>query len=449
VSRVVFLACLAALLCFRCGGYALAVSCDGDAEDRAAIRGALRRVHQDEHLRMRQYFPEGGLFSLSFTGFALAAHARTVNDPALLEEARRELLFLLEKTEAERDVKPFAYWGDSPRRGVIFEGHQNLLRAAYVAVGGDDPETLQDFHDESARLAAAFARAPNDNLESFPHLVWPVDNVVALESLRLHDAFFRTDHARVVPRWTARLKKLRNKTGMPVSEIDRAGDMVRDGPRGCALSWLLAFLPALDPDLAQDLWPRYAREWGVPVVGMLGLREWPPGSHRGMDEDSGPVVHGIGAAASAFGVAAARANQDAEALGRMRLPLELLTFPTFNARGEKELLGGMVVLADALAVWGRTWTRLDAPSPPPRTRAPALPLALGLALALSPAIVAVALAARSWRRRERAWSARDKRVAAFHGAVLVVVVAAHLSALIAIALWLIGDRWAARGRAAS
>lgn len=92
--------------------------------------------------------PEGGLFSLSFTGFALAAHAVRYGNEEARARARGELPFLLAQTSHERDVDPFASWGDDEGRGVTWEGHRNLLRAAYVAVGGADAQIVGDFHRE-------------------------------------------------------------------------------------------------------------------------------------------------------------------------------------------------------------------------------------------------------------------------------------------------------------
>jgi hypothetical protein len=396
--RAVVAVCVAVWLCARCGVQACCVVSDSDVERQARTRGVLRRVHDGEHAAMRAYFPEGGLFSLSFTGFALAAQAVTSGDDEDRARARREIPWLLSQTDAEANEDPFASWGNDPWRGVIFEGHRNLLRAAYAVVGGDDERILAEFHRVSERLARAFLAAPSGNLESFPRQVWPVDNVVALESLRLHDVLFHTDYREAIVRWSEHERRLVDPTGLPVSEIDVDGARVRDGPRGCALSWTQAFLPALDAELAASLWRTDKDTWSVDVVGMRGLREWPPGERGRMDADSGPVVADIGAAASAFGVAAASVNGDADMRARMLLPLDTLTFPAANWRGEVELFGGQLLLADVLALWASTWTRLDAPMPAPSSSPPLLGLTLCLALILAPPLTISVSAARAVRR---------------------------------------------------
>ena len=407
-GRLVLAVCFAALLTWRCGGWASSVVVTSrqaihqgpTVEQRAALRGIRRGIDDGEHADMRRLFPEGGLFSLSFTGFAVAAMSR--DTPELESDARPVLLDLLALSELEAAHGPFPAWGEGDWHGVIFEGHRNLLRAAYVAVGGDDPAVVDEYHRSSSDLAARFLAAPGGNLESYPGQVWPVDNVAALESLRLHDVQFGTTTGRAaIARWSREMRaRVDATTGLLVSEIDVAGGVVRDGPRGCALSWMLAFLPMLDADLARDQWRTYRGGWSIDVAGMRGFREWPPGERGHVDADTGPIVGGIGAAASAFGVAAASANGDRDMFPRMVLPLEIATAPSFDWRGEKRLYGGHVLLADVLALWGRTWRPLDTPRRPlAASRPPLVPLAVAVALLLAPVAIGWVIVHRAWRAR--------------------------------------------------
>ena len=50
-------------------------------------------------------------------------------------------------------------------------------------------------------------------------------------------------------------------------------------------------------------------------VVLVGFREWAPGVSRRADSDSGPIVNGVGAAATALAIPAARAMGD-DALAR-------------------------------------------------------------------------------------------------------------------------------------
>src|SRR5262249_1728365 len=153
-----------AIVAMHCGTCACAMAAPSSSLlQRAELRSIERRIDDDAaHTRMRNGFPEGGLFTLSFTGFAIAnIAAANPDDNDFHAHAGSELAKLLALSEAERDVEPFRSWGarNGRWRGVILEGHQNLLRAAYVSVGGDDPTIVTAFHTTSAQLASLFALA--------------------------------------------------------------------------------------------------------------------------------------------------------------------------------------------------------------------------------------------------------------------------------------------------
>lgn len=95
------------------------------------------------------------------------------------------------------------------------------------------------------------------------------------------------------------------KDGLPVSEVVGATP-TSWLPRGCALSFTVRYLAEADPQRALALWNRYRQQFLVEQFLITGFREWPLGTDRPADADSGPIVHGVGAAASAFGIAAAR-----------------------------------------------------------------------------------------------------------------------------------------------
>ena len=59
---------------------------------------------------------------------------------------------------------------------------------------------------------------------------------------------------------------------------------------------------------------------------VTGFREWPVGVDRAADVDSGPIVSGIGAAASALGIAAARAMGDDALAKRLESVADRVTF---------------------------------------------------------------------------------------------------------------------------
>ncbi len=322
-----------------------------------------RRLETGEPGFMQKLHPEGRLFCHSFYGFSVVNVAvSTTPGSDLRRWAVRELEWVIASAEECAGMDEFPRFTTlRPKGGIIPAAQANLLRAGYVLLGGKREDIIREFHDVSGLLFAEFMKTQTGSLETFPRMVWPVDNSCALESLRLHDVLFGTTYSRACRKWERWMAEhLDARTGMMVARITKDGRVV-DDPRGCALSWSLAFMPGYAPGLARSQYAAYRKRWFVHVLATTGVREYPEGREVIMDCDTGPVVCGIGAAASAFGIAAARANGDREAFGRMLRGLEASAMPSWSLAGAKRYFFGKFLLADVLAFWAKTVRVWDKP----------------------------------------------------------------------------------------
>jgi hypothetical protein len=78
----------------------------------------------------------------------------------------------------------------------------------------------------------------------------------------------------------------------------------------------------VDPAAARDLYERYVDGFWIDRGLIAGFAEWPGGAMRRPDADSGPVVAGVGSAATALGVGAMIAMADDARLARAAEQLE-------------------------------------------------------------------------------------------------------------------------------
>ena len=155
---------------------------------------------------------------------------------------------------------------------------------------------------------------------------WPADQSATLASLRRYDvAHGGTLSAEPARRYFTVVERSASKDGLPRSEVAQVTDSGRYH-RGCALSFSVRYLAEVDPPRARALWQRYVAGYLVDGVLVTGFREWPKGVERAEDADSGPVVSGIGAAASAFGIAAARAMGDERLAQRLESVADRVTW---------------------------------------------------------------------------------------------------------------------------
>lgn len=194
---------------------------------------------------------------------------------------------------------------------ALFLTHLNLIYGAADALG--------PCADEAAhrRLSEALARRsvadPTKHAASYVKLPvrWPADQSATLASLGRYDAAHHT-HLLDAPLdgWREVMAKhLDAKTGLPVSEVTGKAPGAKY-PRGCAQSFITRYLSEVDPTLAADWWEKYRAHHLTRIGVIVGFREWPRGVDRSGDVDSGPIVLGIGAAASAFAIAAAKSQGD-------------------------------------------------------------------------------------------------------------------------------------------
>jgi hypothetical protein len=338
------------------------------AELTAQLHSVERRLTAGEDELQVLVLPEGKLFANSFYGYTLINMCQSrKSDIALQEHALSQLEKLLTKIKTMEDQQPFVLNTNlKPKGGIILAGHANLLRAGYVILGGHNSQIIEDFHSCSALLKDAFLAGKAPFPECYGGYTWAEDAVFALESLRLHDVLFKTDYSIASSAWLSWIKShLDGASRMMVTEIDPQTGWIIDGPRGCALSWALAFMPQLDAQFSRSQFDRFRKSWFVPFAGMLAVREWYQGKAQPTKFQAGPVVLGLGAAASGIGIAACRANGDYASWHRLLRSLETLGFPLWSPSGEKCYFWGNCLLADELALWGKTICRWDDPKPAP------------------------------------------------------------------------------------
>lgn len=336
------------------------------AWDVEAQRKSIHSRMWDPMYRAQKIDPVDGeltVFLHCFYGYGLINMAICrPGDRAFKSAVLPELERLIEISEAAVGKPPFTHCLEiKPPGGVIPAGYPNLLRAGYVMLDGTNARIIADYHRHSREIYDNLTAAPVPFLESYPKMIWPVDNSAALESLRLHDKLFGTSYSGACARWQQWLRThLDPENGMMISQVSQSGQVL-DVPRGCVMSWSLAFMPGFAPELDRQQYPLYKRQMFVPVSGMYGIREWWPGQEKRSVIGAGPVVADIGAAASGLGIAATRANADRECwLGLLR-GLELISFPCVNWYGEKCYCGGLFLLGDVMALWAKTTCLWDKP----------------------------------------------------------------------------------------
>lgn len=237
--------------------------------------------------------------------------------------------------------------------GALFGSHLLLLYGAADALGPcPDPVRHEALAKELARRSLA---DPHRHAASYPgvSLRWPADQAVTLAGLHRFDVA----HAPATPladapvsEWKRVLEAyLDPKSGLPKSEVTGKGPGAK-WPRGCAQSYLVRYVSEFDAALAASWWESYRAHFLVRMPGVMGFREWPRGVERPADIDSGPIILGIGTAASAFAIAAAKSQGDTLLASQLEAGANLLISTGVGGAAAQS------VLAEAIRFQGQ-WQR--------------------------------------------------------------------------------------------
>ena len=302
----------------------------------------LRRVNPRAAPEMQRLFPEGEFFQWALSGLAAGRLARDGVDPAdnlaLLEEA-------IAATGASQVVDRFGA-GDPLPHGAFYHGWRLLLLVDRTALTGD-ATYLAEVSSEARAIAAALDENPLPS--SYPGAAWPCDVVVALAAVHRASQLVEVPGlAGVTKRWFEAMDAHRDPSnGLLVHQRGESR------ARGASQSLIQVFLPDIDPERAAREWAIYKQAFLSPTLGLVGIREHAHGIDAPGDVDSGPLINGISASASAVTLAAARRHGDAELATVLDREADLLGMPLPTGSGTAFALGFLPV-GDAFVAWARS-----------------------------------------------------------------------------------------------
>lgn len=318
------------------------------------LRYAQHRIHNGLGDEMQRLFPEGNDFTHALYGLAWCGYARSgdAKDPER-KRAMREALWALAQMDRP-DVQARFSANASPRYGAFHAGWRNMLLGRIVEAQGTEhnPLLLGQFIRNSADIARAFADSQSPYLESYPGKAWPADAVVAMASLCLHDRLIGPKHRELIARWVVQVRSRLDERVLIPHEWDVDHDRVAQGARGSSQALMNAFLPGIDTVLATHQYMWYRKWFLVQPMGMPVLREHPHGIRTGGDIDSGPLIFGVGGAATLVNAAAARANDEAIQAHVADGVTEGLAFASEG--NERRYFFGAMPIADLFIAWGRS-----------------------------------------------------------------------------------------------
>ena len=299
---------------------------------------AQRRERELDKMRLRN--PEWDFMSRTY--FVLALANMALRDPSYHQAAcdiSDAIIVDTLEVEQEKGIEHFLLgygrgggWVVQPPRSLFIDGEIALMLAARRTIA-EKPSYKPLLTERVDRIVARMQASPVKCAESYPDECWLFCNTLALAAIRMADVLDGSDHSAFLAGWvdTAKDRLTDPETGLLISAyaVDGTPAPSGPGPEGSSIWMACHMLQIVDAKFAEDQYRRARVQLGRSVLGFGYSREWPKGAAGAIDVDSGPVIPGLGASASASGLAimAAAAFDDAAYFRALMNSLEFAGFP--------------------------------------------------------------------------------------------------------------------------
>jgi hypothetical protein len=192
--------------------------------------------------------------------------------------------------------------------------HLNIILGCYQRILGDDYLDLN--RKISEHLLANSMKYSNYHASLLPNskMKWSADQAAIIYSLWLFDMNNQTSlHNELAKKWLEYMKTsgTHKSTGLFITEVQNVKKFSNQ-PRGCAISYLIHYMSKFEPVVAKEQWVLYKQHMLIKRLGINCFREFLPSYKGKWSPDSGPIIAGVGVAASGLGMNAATSVKDEE-----------------------------------------------------------------------------------------------------------------------------------------
>jgi len=304
---------------------------------------------------MQQLFPEGlvfinVLYGLSWCELALATHSDSLH-----QKAHSEALFAYSNIDSPQARQQFPALLQ-PAHGIFYAGWKNYLLGKILALqppASRDSALIAAFKAQCQAIEQAVNASQSPFLSSYNRQSWPADGFIAMTSLRIHDQLFTPKYEQTLANWLDRVAlHLDPNTGMVPHKTDAKTGAVIEGARGGSSTLILRMLAEINPVIAADYYQKFKHHFVTTTLGLPAVREYPKGIVGYGDIDSGPVILGVGFAATIVSIGTVPIFGDRTLGDQLWTTVNAFGFAGEDADQQHYLWGGFP-MADAFIAWSR------------------------------------------------------------------------------------------------
>ena len=313
-------------------------------------------MHGGAALNMQNSYPEGHLFMNALYGLSWCEVAKVMpSESELYQKAHLEIDFALKSINSKGSTKRFADVKSIPH-GIFFTGWRNYLAGHQLAATEPDHRDsimINTFTYECDLIAKAIQESNTPFLESYNGAAWPADMCSAVASLAVHDKLFKPKYEAIIDQWLQKCDSLLDRHGLIAHSVDHVSGTALESAMGSSQSLILSFLHEIDHEYGEKMFAIYREKFLVKRLGLPGVKEYPKGEKGPDHVDAGPIVWGIGGAASIVGIRACYLyGQQGTAKG-IRNCVNFFALEK-EKKGKRYYLFGKWPMADAFIAWSNS-----------------------------------------------------------------------------------------------
>lgn len=315
-----------------------------------------RTIHSGVDEEMQQSYPEGAAFMLSLYGLSWCAVAEALPYSSKTgQEAISEATFALGRMHQFIDDKvvdhalPLAHGAFYTSWPLYLQAH--LLKATPAEYR--NPIDLRNFEETCDQIIEELNTSKSPFLESYPGAAWPADQCPAIAALAIHDRILPAKYQYNIEQWLLRTKELLDPRGLiPHSVNPKTGTPLQKS-LGSSQSLILSFMHEIDSATGAEMFVTYKDSFLTKRFGLPGVREYPKGEKGAGHIDAGPIVWGIGGAASIVGVRPFYLYGELGTARAIRNSINAFAFVR-EKKQERFYLFGKWPMADAFMAWSNS-----------------------------------------------------------------------------------------------
>tara|TARA_B100001113_G_scaffold89351_1_gene71449 strand:- start:380 stop:1492 length:1113 start_codon:yes stop_codon:yes gene_type:complete len=207
-----------------------------------------------------------------------------------------------------------------------FLEHLNIILGCYQRIVDDQYFSLNK--KVSQHLLKMSMSYPNFHADLLPNanMKWSADQAAIIYSLWLFDQNNSANLSEEIgDKWLQYMNEncVHKKTGLYKTEVLGTKKYSRQ-PRGCSIAYLIHYMNRFKPEEGQRQWKLFKKHMMIQVMGNTGFREYLEHYKGGWTPDSGPIIKGVGVAATGLALNAASTVGDIKTYNKLNKGMEMV-----------------------------------------------------------------------------------------------------------------------------